>query len=106
MSESFTYHVDVSNYDAKWRTLIIDQTRSTLSERDPKDVARAILEDWIVDHPGDVGGAERVEVHGDNVEHYPDDLVSHVRVWIFRGPVNAHEAYPAAAAYLVDRPEE
>src|SRR5690554_5246466 len=106
MPEPYTYHIDISRYDGKWRTVIIDQTRSTLNTRDPKSVARATLESWIVDNPDQCGGAARVRVYGADPSEYPPDTTTHVRVWVFRGSPDAHEQLPAAAAYLVDVPDE
>lgn len=100
------YAIDVSDYDGQWRNQRLAQTRQTLEEREPSELARAILEDWIVDHPAHLAGGERVQVFAETAIDYPPDKYTHVRVWIYRGGIDDHEPVPCSAAYLVDMPNE
>jgi hypothetical protein len=106
VAEPFTYRLDVAEQRGTWESLTLAQPRTSLDSRRPKDVARAVLERWILDHPGQVQGADRLKVFGDDFGDYPPDAVAHVRVWVFRGTPEEHEEKPAAAAYLVDDPDE
>lgn len=105
MPEPYTYRIDISEYDGNWRTFTQAQTRSTLNARNPKNVARATLENYIVDYPEELGGGERVAIYGED-DTYPPDNHTHVRVFVFRGSLDEHEPEPCAAAYLVDLPQE
>lgn len=106
MAEPYTYRLDIAEQRGAWERLTLAQPRTSLESRRPKDVARAVLETWVLDHPGRILGADRLEVFGDDIEDYPPDALAHVRVWVFRGTPDDHEDKPAAAAYLVDRPDE
>ncbi|HEY6739119.1 MAG TPA: hypothetical protein VI076_09740 [Actinopolymorphaceae bacterium] len=106
MAEPYVYAIDRSEYDGDWRNLTMAESRQSLSGRDPAEIARAILEGWIVDHPEDLAGGERVQVFGDDPLEYPPDDQTHVRVRVYRGDLVTREPEPAAAAYLVDVPGE
>lgn len=105
MAESYTYQIDLFNKDS-WQTSATAQDQ-TVDGRDSADIARAILEGWIIDHPGDLAGGGRVTVFDDPSE-YPPDEGARVRVLVFRpgtdGAGNGSE-HPAAAAYLLADPD-
>lgn len=104
MPEAYTYEIAVADGDV-WRVTQADELHPVL-DRDAKETARAVLEDWLLTHPGDVEGGERLEVFGRNTRDYPPDALTQVRVWVYRGPLEAREVEPAAAAYLVTEPDD
>lgn len=106
MPEPYTYRLDIAEQRGYWQSLTLAQPRTSLDSRKPKAVARAVLERWILDHPSQVRGADRLEIYGDDIGDYPPDTLAYVRVWVFRGTPDDHEDKPAAAGYLVDHPDE
>jgi len=102
---SFTYDVAASDGDGGWILELSDDVRSAL-DRDAEAIARAILEDWIIDHPLGLTGGQRLEVFGDNPGDYPPDELVSLRVWVYPGPRDEHALAPAAAAYLVAEPDD
>ena len=104
MPEAYTYEIAVADGDV-WRVTQADEVHPVI-DRDAKETARAVLEDWLLDHPNDVEGGERLEVFGRNTHDYPPDVQTQVRVWVYRGPLEAREVEPAAAAYLVTEPDD
>lgn len=103
MPRYYTYEVERSDYDGSWDGEGRRESRSDL-ERDADDVARAVLEVWVMDHPDDVDGGVRVQVYGDDPDDYPADDLTNVRVFVYEGKLEAHDDLPAAAAYLVNHP--
>ena len=98
-----TYEIETSDYDGVWEGEGRRESRSDL-ERDPDDVARAVLEVWVMDHPDDVDGGVRMQVFGDDPDDYPADELSNVRAFVYVGKLEDHDDNPAAAAYLVNHP--
>ncbi len=105
MAQMLTYEIAVSDGDGGWVVRRTEEVR-TVIERGAEDTARALLEDWIIDHPGDVAGGQRLEVFGDDPYDYPPDERSGVRVWVFLGQPVDGAREPAAAAYLVAEPDD
>lgn len=103
MAESYTYHVDVY-HDADWRNHVVAEDQ-TVDERADEDVARAVLEDWIIDHPAECAGGGRVVTYGEDDFNQVFDEPATARVLIFRGPASAHEPVPVAAAFLLADPD-
>jgi hypothetical protein len=103
MAKFYTYEVQTSHYDGAWNGNGCKEARSDL-DRHPDDVARAVLEGWVMDHPFDLDGGVRVAVFGDDPDDYPEDEITNVRVWVYAGRLEDHEDVPAAAAYLVNHP--
>jgi hypothetical protein len=103
MAEPYTYQIDLFDTDG-WRTSTSREDQ-TVADRASADIARAILEDWIIDNPGELAGGGRVTVFEDPSD-FPADGGARIRVLVFRpvaegsGPVQ-----PAAAAYLLADPD-
>jgi hypothetical protein len=106
VADRYVYVIAVSDFDGKWRDVQVTQSRQTLQGRQPRAIARAILEDWVVDNPDQLAGGERMQVYGGNSHDYPPDEYAHVRVLIYPGTLANHDVDPAAAAYLLDNPDE
>jgi hypothetical protein len=106
VADRYVYVIALSNYDGAWRNVRLAQSRQTLEGRKPRAIARALLEDWVVDNPDLLAGGERIRVYGDDAQDYPPDDYAHVRVWVYRGTLANHDQSPAAAAYLLDLPNE
>ncbi|HZC27852.1 MAG TPA: hypothetical protein VE287_12565 [Actinopolymorphaceae bacterium] len=105
MTEPYTYDVATSDGDGGWILELSKDVRSAL-DRDAEAIARAILEDWIIDHPLALTGGQRLEVFGNNPSDYPPDELVSMRVWVYPGQREAHDPSPAAAAYLVAEPDD
>lgn len=105
MADPYTYTIDTSEWDGVWQPHSASDER-TDHGRSSEDLARAVLEGWILDHPEKVTGGARVTVFGDDRDSYPDDQVTNLRVQIFRDPEEDAEReasrHPEAVAYLVD----
>lgn len=103
MAESYTYHVDVYR-DGGWRNHLVREDQ-TVDERSAEEIARAVLEDWIIDHPAECAGGGRVVTYGpDDFDNIQDEPAT-ARVVVFRGPASARDAVPTAAAYLLADPD-
>lgn len=101
MPDPYAYTIDTSDWDGAWQPDTAAEER-TDHGRSAEDIARAILEGWILDHPEKVTGGARVAVFGDDSSAYPADRVTNLRVRIFRGPLDGGGERPEAVAYLVD----
>jgi hypothetical protein len=102
VSHTFTYRIDVSEADG-WRTVAANDD-TVIDERTASDLARALLEDWVVDNPG-IGG--RIVVYGYNASDLPpDDHDQPVRVRVSVLPgVEELDDDSAAVAYLLANPD-
>ncbi|GAA5023905.1 hypothetical protein [Actinopolymorpha pittospori] len=97
MKERYTYEIATNEQGDGWqRTVLRDDEFS----RPPASVVRSLLESWIIDHPGQLTGGERVHVY-DLATRTP---LAHdggrVRVLLYRGRVKDHQTTPAATGYL------
>lgn len=97
MRNRFAYHIEVSRGDGKWRLIA---RRSDLFSRDPKSIARSILEQWIIGHPERVKGGERISVYGPRAAPHLDNGGATVRVTVFRDAHAGNTRVLAAVAYL------
>lgn len=97
MTERYTYEIATTGHGGGWqRTTLRDDTFS----RDPASAARALLELWIIDHPGELSGGERVRVYSAGSRDAPTHMERGVRVRVYRGSLDDHEAEPAAYGYI------
>lgn len=98
MRQRYTYEIETTHDGTTWRRTARDS--DTFSRTAPA-VARALLETWVIDHPGKLDGGERIVVH-DPVHHPHDDeherIAPTVRVRIYAGDNGAAE--PIAIGYL------
>ncbi len=100
MAESYSFQVETIQ-DGSWNVTTTAKDRS-VADRDSTDIARALMEDWIIDHPTKLAGGGRVSVYGANPLEYPPDEVARVRILVFRSAVEGQDLEPQAAAYLLD----
>lgn len=102
MSHRYTSRIDVSE-DGQWRSVAaVDDT--VIEERTASDVGRAVLEDWVIDHP--IGG--RVVVYrAEERSKVPTDVTARVRVSVYATDDDIEPGLePAeAVAYLLVDPE-
>jgi hypothetical protein len=97
MKERYTYEIATTDHSGAWQqTTLRDDTFS----RDPASVARALLESWIIDHPRELTGGERVRVYSAASRDAPTDMERGVRVKVYRGSLADHESEPAAYGYV------
>lgn len=80
MRQRLSYEIAGTEDGTTWTPLV---SGDELFSRAPRDVARGLLESWILDHPREVTGGERIVVP---TERHPDahervDAVVRVRVY-------------------------
>lgn len=95
MRELYTYEISTIDRDGLWRLSHIDDETFT---RDPKSIARALLERWIIGNRDKLTGGERILVYG-NLTH-SEKINAKVRVQVFRGGLDGRDRTPIAVAYL------
>jgi hypothetical protein len=96
MRERYTYDIATATPDGHWLSSVISEDAFS---RDPRSIARSLLEQWIIDHQGRLPGG-RVYVYGGSDGQEPDNIVATVRVRVYRGDLRNREAQPVAVAYL------
>lgn len=101
MRERYTYEISTSESGDRWKQdVLADDTFS----RDPRAVARALLESWVIDNPGRVTGGERILVrNAEDPGHASEQIAAKVRVRVFRGGLRDHPPHPVAIGYLGHR---
>jgi hypothetical protein len=100
MAESYSFQVEIIQ-DGTWNVTTTAKDRS-VADRECTDIARGLLEDWIIDNPSRLTGGGRVSVYGANPLEYPPDEAARVRILVFRAAVDGQDPEPQAAAYLLD----
>ncbi|MEQ4207900.1 hypothetical protein ABN028_31930 [Actinopolymorpha sp. B17G11] len=96
MRERYTYDIATTTPDGRWLSSVISEDSFS---RDPRSIARSLLEQWIIDHQGRLPGG-RVYVYGGSDGEEPNNIVATVRVRVYRGDLRNREAQPVAVAYL------
>ena len=102
MWQLYSYEISTVDRAGNWLKELNDYA---MFSRDPENSARALLEQWINSHHGQLPGG-RVFTYGSNSSnraHSPEEsIIASVRVLVWNGdPVGE----PAAAAYLGHRIE-
>ncbi len=97
MKERFTYEIATNDHGDAWQRAVL---RDDMFSRAPASVARSLLESWIIDHPAQLTGGERVRVYDEPTRMPADQAGGRVRVRVYRGKVSDHQAEPAAVGYL------
>jgi hypothetical protein len=97
MKERFTYEIATNDHGDGWEHAGL---RDGMFSRAPVSVVRSLLETWIIDHPEQLTGGERVRVYETPGRRPVNDTGGRVRVRVYRGKVTDHEAEPAAVGYL------
>lgn len=103
MAVPYTYQIDRRTDDVWVRDVVAED--STVEDRPATEVARAILEDWIIDNPGRLVGGGRVTVFDDDPFDEAPEEGARVRVSIFFGHLDDHAPDPSATAYLLSDPD-
>jgi hypothetical protein len=103
MAESYSFQVE-SFENGTW-TVTASARDRRVADRESPDIARAVLEDWIIDNPDQLAGGGRVSVYGGDPLEYPPDGVARVRVVIFRDSPDGEKPEPDAAAFLLADPD-
>jgi hypothetical protein len=96
MRERYTYDIATATPDGHWLSSVISEDSFS---RDPRSIARSLLEQWIIDHQGRLPGG-RVYVYGGSDGQQPTNIVATVRVRVYRGDLRNRESQPVAVAYL------
>lgn len=98
MRERYTYEISVNDDDRWKQEILADDT----FHREPRAIARSLLEGWVIDNPGRAGG-ERIIVRDLTEPGAADangEVSASVRVRVFRGALREHEPEPVAIGYL------
>jgi hypothetical protein len=95
MKTRFTYEIATSEGDGRWTT---ELGRTQTFVRQPCEIARSLLELWIMEHRGVVPGGARVMVYASAAHKQP--AVAYVRVRLYRGDAVEETARPVAIAYV------
>lgn len=95
MRGRYSYRIQMRGRDGRWNAGI---AREDSFVRDPRAIARSLLERWVIDHPGRAKGGLRI-LATDAIDE-PEYFHAAVRVQVFRGSLREHPRGPAAAAYL------
>jgi hypothetical protein len=98
MRTRFTYEIATCEGDGRWATQV---GRTQTFVRQPREIARSLLELWILEHRGEVPGGARVMVYGGLTRVAP--AVAYVRVRLYSGDTIDEAARPVAVAYLAER---
>jgi hypothetical protein len=98
MKARFTYEIATSAGDGRWTTEV---GRTQTFVRQPREIARSLLELWIMEHRSEVPGGARVMVYGGLTRMAP--AVAYVRVRLYSGDTIDETARPVAIAYLGER---
>jgi hypothetical protein len=96
MRERYTYDIATTTPDGHWLSSVISEDSFS---RDPRSIARSLLEQWIINHQGRLPGG-RVYVYGGSDGQQPTNIVATVRVRVYRGDLRNRESQPVAVAYL------
>jgi hypothetical protein len=99
----YTYQID-RRIDDGWVQDAVAEDR-TVEDRPATEIARAILEDWIIDNPGRLVGGGRVAVFDEDPFAEAPEENARVRVWIYLGELEDRAALPSATAYLLSDPD-
>ncbi|GAB3424401.1 hypothetical protein [Flindersiella endophytica] len=101
MTGIYTYEL-ATLVDGHWQTTIHAEREFT---RDPRSIARGLLEQWIIGRAQHLPGGGRVVVCG---RRRPDRQCANasVRVRVYPGRLDGHTPGPAATAYLTRGAQE
>lgn len=95
MRELYRYEIFTIENDGLWKTAFSDHETFT---RDPKSIARALLERWIIGNRDKLTGGERILVYGRFI--HPRDIEAKVQVRVYRVGSAPENRRPIAVAYL------
>lgn len=95
MRELYRYEISIIEHDGLWKMAFSDHETFT---RDPKSIARALLERWIIGNRDKLTGGDRILVFGRFV--HPRDIVAKVQVQVYRAGLDQENRRPVAVAYL------
>lgn len=95
MRERYTYVIQTRGRDDGWRPGPAGEGSSL---RDPRSIARSLLERWVIDHPGRATGGVRLIVSAGGTE--PEHVHVTVRVRVYAVGRHGPGARPVASAYL------
>jgi hypothetical protein len=103
MAVPYTYQID-RRADDEWVRDAVGEDR-TVEGRPATEIARAILEDWIVDNPRRLVGGGRVTVFDSDPFAEAPEENARVRVAIYFGTQADRAAQSSATAYLLSDPD-
>lgn len=97
MRELYTFEISTRDPSGLWKVAV--RQDDTFS-RNPDDIARALVERWIIGNRRNLTGGERIIVRHPNVDARRGDHAMKVRVRVFRGGLEQNLSSPLAIAYL------
>lgn len=97
MRERYTFEISTRGQEGLWKVVVRQDETFT---RNPDDIARALVERWIIGNRRHLSGGERIIVRHPHADQRRGDLHMKVRVRVFKGGLDSHSPSPVAIAYL------
>lgn len=102
MRTAHSFCLEVRDEEGRWSMAVFDHG---LYSRDPAAIARSVVEQWIIGHPRELQGGERVTIVRARDEPTAErvsalDAQASVRVQVYAGNLLRHARRPEAVAYL------
>jgi hypothetical protein len=97
MRERYTFEIATRDQEGLWK-VVVRQDETFM--RSPDDIARALVERWIIGNRRHLTGGERIIVRHPHVDSRRGDQHMKVRVRVFKGGLDSHAPGPVAIAYL------
>ncbi|GAB3418209.1 hypothetical protein [Flindersiella endophytica] len=82
--------------EGRWQVTVVEKRNFS---RDPRSIARQLLEQWIIGQQGHLPGGRIVVVYGGN-DGAPAGIIPTVRVQVYRSGPTGEDGPLTAAAYL------
>lgn len=97
MRERYTYEIATDGQNGEWKRVI---RREDTFSRDPASIVRALLENWVIEHPDELGGGERIHITHPRRRVVPEPNSAKVRVRLFAGALHQHRPEPVGIGFL------
>lgn len=97
MRERYTYEIATDERDGEWQRVI---RREDTFSRDPASIVRALLENWVIEHPDELRGGERIKITHPRRRIVVEPVGAKVRVRLFSGGLHQHAPEPIGVGFL------
>lgn len=97
MRERYTYEIATDERDGEWKRVI---RREDTFSRDPASIVRALLENWVIEHPDELSGGERIHITHPRRRIVAEPVGARVRVRLYSGSLHQHAPEPIGVGFL------
>lgn len=97
MRQRYAYEIATDFRDGTWQRVV---RREETFSRDPAAIVRALLENWVIEHPDEVSGGERITITRPRRRIVPEPSDAKVRVRLFAGGLHDHAPEPVGIGFL------